>query len=122
MPRAQGPRIAMAFALNSARAAARTLVERQPHCGHEWREVAGWIEAAANDLCVTLADESVAAPFADDVARLAQHLDGQLALAASLVESLAISEAQRASEHAQRRARLAPPGGPVRNGGRRAAS
>lgn len=122
MPSSNGARVTAAVAINSARAAALALVERQPDCAREWREVAGWIEAAANDLRVSLSDEGVPAPFATDLARLAQYLDAQLALAASLVDSLAIGEAQRASDHAQRRAATVPPGGPVRSGGRHAAS
>jgi hypothetical protein len=116
MPRTNGARVTATIAINSARAAALVLIDAQPDCAHDWREVAGWIDAAANDLRVSLSAEGVPAPFATDTARLAQYLDAQLALAASLVDSLAIGEAQRASEHAQRRAATAPPGGPVRSG------
>jgi hypothetical protein len=116
MPRTNGARITTALAINSARAAATALVDLQPDCAHDWREVAGWIDAAANDLRVAITRDGLPAPFATDTARLAQYLDAQLSLAASLVDSLAIGEAQRASEHAQRRAATAPPGGPVRSG------
>lgn len=116
MPRHHGSRVTAAIALNTARAAARAMTERQPAFAFEWREVTGWIEATANDLQLVLTEETVPETIAADVSSLARYLDGQLALAAALVESLAIGEAQRASEHAQRRARVAPEGGPVRTG------
>lgn len=114
MPRFNGSRVTLRIALNSALAAAALLIDRQPQCAHEWREVYGWTEAAANDLGISRVAESVPE---SSTTHLAWYLDGQLALAASLVDSLAIGEAQRASEHAQRRAVVVPEGGPVRSGG-----
>lgn len=116
MPRIDGSRITLRIALNGALAAAALLIDRQPQCAHEWREVYGWTEAATNDLNVSRVAESVPAEQAGSVSDLVAFLDGQLALAASLVDSLAIGEAQRASEHAQRRAVVVPEGGPVRSG------
>jgi len=114
MPRFDGSKITLRIALNSALAAAASLIDRQPQCAHEWREVHGWIDAAINDLGVSRDAEH--SPESSTT-HLAWFLDGQLALAASLVDSLAIGEAQRASEHAQRRAVVVPEGGPVRSGG-----
>jgi len=109
---AAGAVVTLSLALQAAATATDHLTALHIELAPELREVRGWILRA--DPHARDQRSELPGSFCTTSTAFA-YLDGQLALAASLApDERAIVEAQRASEHAQRRLRTMPPGGGVR--------
>lgn len=88
------------------------LAESHPEIAAELKEARGWALRASEDWKLKLG-----APEPRGEGDPWHLLHGHLVLAAKVMPpSTLIEEAQRAAEHAQRRLRTVPEGGPVRTG------